>query len=192
MNAQPSFAAMDRFWIARNGGNAEGPFSEGQVRGMFTTGGLTLDDLICADDGKESWRPISNELGWIDVPTESQPQKSGTRLVGAGEAGFRRGNTAAAFRGEMEKRDAATVKGCERAIFWLMLLMIGTAFVPGLGLLTWPLTAVVGLVIVILAVVQITKGAASKGVWNLLLGIVFLPIAVVVIQLIVLGAVREP
>lgn len=171
---------MERFWICRQGGAVEGPFSDGQVMGLFRTGKLTLDDQICLD-GEMDWRPVSNELSWIDA-------KPAGRVLGAKEAGFRRGNTAAAFSSAMAARDREVVKGCDRAMFVMVVLMFLAACVPGLGLLTWPLAGVVALVITVLAVVQMTRGGVTAGIWSLVTGWILVPVMVMVIQVVSLKA----
>lgn len=52
---------MRRYYISYGGGDLAGPYVESQIRGMWGTGGIRADALIC-EEGVEQWSPVQEAI----------------------------------------------------------------------------------------------------------------------------------
>jgi hypothetical protein len=49
---------MVTYWLSRNGGAAEGPFTQAQILRMWAAGQITVSDQVC-EQGLDDWLPAS-------------------------------------------------------------------------------------------------------------------------------------
>lgn len=95
---------------------------------------------------------------------------------------------AEAFRRVMQEEHERKTRGVYRAANWIVFLALAAAFLPfGLGAIMWFLGGGVALLLCILAVVMLIRGAVGRGLITLLFALVILPVLLFVAPLISVG-----
>lgn len=169
------FASMN-YWLSRDGVSpAQGPFAMTQLRRMYDVGELTVRAQVCAQ-GSDEWVPLQQELGHEE---EMERQLRPVR---------RPVNPQQDFLHAMQRRDEQLSKSFGSVIGWLTFLMCCVAMIPVFGAAV--LVVIFGfyaLICSVLAVLQMVKGRAGRGVWNLILVWIAVPLMLLCIQAFAFG-----
>lgn len=182
------------YWLARSGQDKpEGPYTQAQLRQRYEAGEADMDDQVCLA-GTQAWQDLGKLLdlrAWREAHAPGAAAPPGAQVQAPGGMMPRKPDYSSAGLMIQMQRDAdlETAKRCSRAVSLLGLGVILVSIIPGLGLiLALGSMGVLVVVATALCIVTIVKGMVWRGIMDLLAVWVFVPVLVVVMQFMGLGA----
>lgn len=91
------------------------------------------------------------------------------------------------FQNHLDAKQARGVENIARTMKVLSFTGLGIACIPGIGLVMWGLCVPLCLLIVVLSIILMCKGATGRGLWGLASALIFLPTALVLFPLVING-----
>ncbi|GAA5141298.1 hypothetical protein GCM10023213_25190 [Prosthecobacter algae] len=157
---------MNVYWLSRDGASpAEGPYAMGQLKRMYEAGQAMATAQICRQ-GETDWLPLVDELDHEEaLHRQMTPKPAAARRE-------------ASFEEAMRQRDTELAKGYGLAINVVTTVICLTGLVPLIGLFAYVVWSVWAMVATALCLMQMSKGQASSGIWNLVRVWIFAPLII--------------
>lgn len=155
---------MNSYWLSRSGSSdLEGPFSLGQLEGMYARGDLTQRARVCLLE-TEDWRFIGEEIEAVRQLKNTSPKPTPPPIP----------------KGQFHTQGQAW----RRTVDLLCTICIVFAAVPVVGLFAWWLYGVALIVCLVLCVLLFVRGEVRDGLWGLLFTFVFTPLGIALMNVI--------